>query len=78
MKKIIRIQCGYEDECKAKSCLNCPRHMKFKTFNLTFAEAVCIEDFADNLLSKWEEDHPKQLELAQNIMKKLDRRISWD
>jgi hypothetical protein len=75
--KQIKIQCGYEDECKAKSCLNCPRKMKFKTLNLTLAEAICIEDFADVDLEQWQKEKPKSIDLAQNIMRKLNKRVIW-
>lgn len=73
----MKIQCGNELDCKAKSCLNCPRHMKFKTLNLTLAEAICIVDFADVDLEQWMKEKPNDVELSQNIMKKLDKRIVW-
>lgn len=74
----VKIQCGLEDDCTAESCLDCPRKMKFKTLDLTVAEAISIEDFAAVDLEQWQRDNPKQLELAQNVMKKLDKRISWE
>ena len=73
----LKIQCGWEDECEAESCLDCPRKMKFKNLDLTVAEAISVEDFAVVDLEQWKKDNPKQLELAQSVMKKLDKRIDW-
>ena len=65
----VKIQCGWKDDCEAESCLDCPRKMKFKNIDLTVAEAILVEDFADVDLEQWQKDNPKQLELAQNVMK---------
>jgi hypothetical protein len=75
--KRVKIQCGYEDICKAKSCLDCHRYMRFKNRKLTLAEAICIEDFGVVWLSKWEKENKKGFELAQNVMRKLDKRVNW-
>jgi len=70
MKKIF-IQCGYEDKCKNKDCLNCPRKNKH-TINMTLAEEICVEDFAMIDLKLTEEE---QLDLMQDIMRKLMKKI---
>ena len=80
MKKIF-IQCGFEDRCRNKDCLKCPRKNKYN-INLTLAEEICIEDFAvcdlDQMLNGKKiskhltvPDKKEELELMQNIMRKL-------
>jgi len=75
----MKLQCGYEDTCKARDCFHCRRFIKFKPRKqtLTLAEATCIEDFAQVDLDMWQQERPKQRLLAQNIMRKLCRRIKW-
>jgi len=79
------IQCGYEGDCKHKDCLKCPRKRKHN-LNLTLAEEIAIEDFAvcdleammnGGQISKHLEfpDKRKQLDLMQNIMYKVMRKI---
>jgi len=75
--KRIKIQCGWEDDCKSKDCLNCRRRMKFKNLNLTLAEAICIEDFGDCDMESMVKGKSKELELMQNVMRKLDKRVFW-
>lgn len=69
MKK-IHLQCGYEDECKNKDCLKCKKINKYN-LNLSLAEETCIEDFAICDLKMMMIIHSKELELMQNIMRKL-------
>ena len=74
MKKKVYLQCGYEDRCKKKECINCPRKKKHN-LNLTLAEEICIEDFAVCDIQSFIEEKPKQLELMQNIMIKLMKNV---
>lgn len=80
MKKIF-IQCGYEDRCKNKDCLNCQRKRRHN-MNMTLAEECCVEDFAmcdlDCMLNGATlkgglkvPNKKEDLELMQDIMKKL-------
>ena len=77
----VFIQCGYEDDCKSKDCLNCHRKNRYD-INLTLAEEICIEDFAmcdlDSMINGGEissglcyPDKKAELDLMQNIMRKL-------
>ena len=38
------LQCGYEHDCKSKSCLDCKKKYKVN-ININFAESIAIEDF---------------------------------
>jgi hypothetical protein len=73
------IQCGYEDKCKKKDCLKCPRKFRHN-ISLTLAEEICIEDFAvcDIQAMTEEERGLKELELMQDIMRKLMFKIYKD
>jgi len=70
----MNVQCGYEDRCKKKDCLNCPRKQKYM-LTLTLAEEIVIEDFAVCDLKRTLDEQPKIVELEQNIMKKLMMKI---
>ncbi len=76
---MVKIQCGYEDSCKFKSCLDCKRFLKFKAKykRLTLAEVTCIEDFAIVDLELWLKEKPKEVLLSQIIMCKLIKKIDW-
>ena len=74
----MKLQCGYESICKIKNCLNCRRFLKMKTNKITLAEAVCIEDFGTADVSWWLSNRPKEFELAEKVMLKLDKRIVWN
>jgi hypothetical protein len=78
-KAVVRLQCGYEgeDQCKLKNCLECNRMLQFNSSNISLAEATCIEDFADVDLDQWRKERPEQITLAQNIMRKLNKRVGW-
>lgn len=52
--------------------------LPFKSSNISLAEATCIEDFGYVDLEQWKKEHPEQITLAQNIMRKLDKRIGWN
>ena len=70
------IQCGYEHKCKKKDCLNCPRKRRYNIV-LTLAEEIAIEDFAVVDLGLWlqEPDKEKEMDLTQNVMRKLMKKI---
>jgi len=68
--KRVHLQCGYEDECKDKKCLKCPRK-KEKTLTLTLAEECMIEDLAVCDLQAMIDEKPEQIELIQSIAVKL-------
>jgi len=69
------LQCGYEDECKNKDCLNCKRQYKKYNINLSLAESCVIEDFAVCDLQAMEKIHPKELALMQKISFKIMKKI---
>ena len=82
-KKQIFIQCGWEDRCSKKDCINCPRKRKHK-MNMTLAEEICVEDFAmcnlDAMINGGEiskecgitfPGKKKEVDLMQNVMRKL-------
>lgn len=73
----MKIQCGYEDDCRQKSCLDCKRRIKLKYKTINLAEATCIEDFAVVDLEQWMKEKPKDVELSQNIMRKLMKQLDW-
>jgi hypothetical protein len=77
-----KLQCGYEDKCKSKNCFNCRRYLKLKVTKITLAEATCIDDFGVVDLLWWtttkEKNHKKELEISQDIMRKLMRKIKWE
>jgi len=69
------LQCGYEETCVTKDCLNCPRKEKIM-LTLTEAEKCCIEDFAMCDLEQFQKEKPKELlELMQDIMRRVMQRI---
>lgn len=72
--KKIYLQCGYEDLCKNKECLKCPRK-QWKEINFSLAEEIAIEDFAVCDLSALNEEKPKELALLQLIMIKLMKKV---
>jgi hypothetical protein len=70
------LQCGYEHDCKSKSCLDCKKKYKVN-ININFAESIAIEDFGTTDLSSWIKNNPKAVDLAQDIMLKLAKKI-WN
>lgn len=64
------LQCGYEDLCKNKDCLKCPRRKKYN-LSLTLADECVIEDFAMCDLEDMIKNKKKVLELMQDICHKL-------
>ena len=75
MTNKIFLQCGYEDKCKKKDCLKCPRKTWYE-LNLTLAEEIAVEDFAvgdlDGFLSN---KNDEELKLYQSIMYKLMKKL---
>ena len=72
----IYLQCGYEDRCKNKDCLNnCSRRRRYN-LSLTLAEEIAIEDFAvGDLKSLIEEKDEKEVKLLQDIMQKIMKKV---
>ena len=72
----VYLQCGYEEECETRDCLNnCPRKEKM-TLMITEADKCIIEDFAMiDLEQMIADDKKKELELMQNIMGKLMMKV---
>jgi len=70
----MKLQCGWEDECESKSCYDCPRKYKVN-LTLTEAEVCCIEDFATLDIKSWLHDNKEDLDLSQNIMFRLMKKI---
>ena len=73
MKKTY-LQCGYEHKCKNKKCLKCPRRLRCD-ISLTLAEQIVIEDFAMCDLQAFIDEKPKEVELMQDIMKKIMHKV---
>jgi hypothetical protein len=76
-KQDTYLQCGYEDRCKNKDCLNnCSRRRRYN-LSLTLAEEIAIEDFAVGDLKALVEDKnkTKEVELLQKVMYKLMMKI---
>jgi len=73
----IYIQCGYEDKCKNKDCLRCPRRTKHN-LSLTLAEEIVIEDFAVCDLEMMMKEKPKVVDLMQDICKKIMKKVFKD
>ena len=76
-KNKVHIQCGYEDLCKNKECLKCPR-MQWHELHLSLAEKIAIEDFAVCDLKALMEEKPKETKLLQEIMMKLMKKAYKD
>ncbi len=75
MKKKIYLQCGYEDECKNKDCLKCPKR-KRHSLSLTHAEETVIEDFAMiDIQEMFKQERYEEINLMQNIMFKIMKKV---
>ena len=70
MTKEKYLQCGYEDMCKKKKCMKCPRKNKH-TFILTQAEETVIEDFAVCDLKSTLESKYFNIKMMQDLMKSV-------
>jgi formate dehydrogenase maturation protein FdhE len=79
-KEKVKLQCGYEDDCKIKSCLKCRRYVLLHNKRITLAEAIALEDFAMVDLDAWASHHwgRSQRNLSQDIMRKMLKRIVWE
>jgi len=71
------IQCGYEDKCKNRDCLKCPRRTRHN-LSLTLAEECVIENFAMCDLEIMKEEKPKVFDLMQDICKKIMTKVFKD
>ena len=71
---MANIQCGYEDECKSKDCINCSRTFCAE-LEMTTAESICIEDFAVCDIPMFIEERLEEFELMQKVMKKLMHKV---
>ena len=71
---VVYLQCGWEDECKTKDCMDCPRK-KTITIEITEAEACCVEDFATVDIDIWLQENPEDFELSQDVMRQLMTKI---
>jgi len=69
------LQCGYEDKCKNKDCLNCKRQYKKYNLNLSIAELVAIEGFAVCDLKQMLRLKQKELEFIKEAYK--NTLIQW-
>ena len=70
----VHLQCGYEDKCKNKDCLNCQRRQRYN-LSLTLAEQIVIEDFAICDLMETMKDKPEEVFLMQEIMVKVMKKM---
>jgi len=70
----VYFNCGYEDECKKKDCLKCPRKIR-GMITLTQAEMTVIEDFAVCDLDKMKEHHAKERDLMQEVLYKVMKKV---
>lgn len=77
-KESIKIQCGWEDLCKCKSCLNCKRYVYLTNKKISLAIATSIEDFGTVDLDSWGKEHPNQRALQQDVMCKMMKKIIWE
>ena len=71
---MVKLQCGYEDECTTKDCHKCPRKYTI-TLELTEAEICAIEDCAVVDLPLHAKEKPKVYELTQEIMHDILRKV---
>jgi len=69
------LQCGYEDKCKSKDCINCRKNIQRPIIKLSQAEMIVIEDFAVCDLKAMMEDKPEEMELMQDIMRKVMKKV---
>ncbi len=72
--KETKLQCGWEDDCKAKNCHKCPRKYKM-VLEVTEAEVCCVEDCATCDLPQWEKDNKEAYDLMQEVMLDLMRKM---
>jgi len=74
MKNKTYLQCGYENSCKNKECLKCPRRRRYN-LSLTLAEQIVIEDFAMCDIPQFEKEKLKEFRLMQKIMQNIMRKM---
>ena len=71
----IHIQCGYEDLCIKRDCMKCGFRIWDYNLRLTLAEQIVIEDFAVCDLQSMINEKPKEVELMQDIMRKIMKKM---
>jgi len=70
-KGIEHLQCGYEDNCKHKDCLKCPRRQRI-SISLTQAENCVVEDFGKvDIQEMYKQGRKAEVDLWQKLMSKL-------
>jgi hypothetical protein len=74
-KNKIYLQCGYEDECRSKDCINCRKNIDPHIVRLSQAEMIVIEDFAVCDLKAMLEDKPEEVELMQDVMRRIMKKV---
>jgi len=77
MKNKIYLQCGYEDNCKNKECLKCPKRTRYN-LSLTLAEEIVIEDFAVCDLKEMIKEKSEEVKLMQRICFRIMKKIFKD
>ena len=71
---MVELQCGYEDDCKSKDCLHCPR-VYTMTITVTEAEMSCVEDIGTCDIPIYIKEKTKEFDLLQNVMKGLMKKL---
>ena len=74
LKKMTKLQCGWEDECTEDNCHHCPRKHKI-TIEVTDAELCVVEDCAMVDLIQHSKEKPKVYDLTQDVMRDLMRKL---
>ena len=74
--KKVYLQCGWEDECETKDCLNCPRKHKI-TIEISHAEFTVTDEFSICDLPMYAKEKPEVFDLAQKVMFDLQKKI-WE
>ena len=68
----MKLQCGYEDECKNKDCTKCRKNFETKTITLSEAQRCAIEDLSIiDLQEMFKSGRGKELDLMQSILRKV-------
>jgi len=68
----MRLQCGYEDECKNKDCTKCRKNFEKITLTLNQAQQCAIEDLAIiDLVEMFKLGKGKEIDLMQDILRQV-------
>ena len=71
---MTKLQCGWEDDCTEDDCHHCPRKHKI-TIEVTHAELTCVEECGVVDLPKYQKEKPERVELMQNVMMDLSKKM---